>query len=282
MSITTGKRKGAGGLTTRLLAARTLAVSAAIGATLQWSSVETRAADPDASASLLHLHFDDAIPGMSPQGWTRVWGEQGEDRMILSNIDALGGEGNSLLFERFEGGPRAHWGSGTRIPAWSSPWLELSLAFRWEGPATRAHWMFEILSSRQQRLYDIGVGSVKGSRQVRIATRTSRDKAVPLGKTEAGVWYRVRVLLPHPASDARHVKAVLERFDEEHARWVAEGDVQTAPAADVQQPDSSHPWTLRVSVPPSSMSPTYSFQLDEITAHERRRDAWTVEPTPAE
>jgi hypothetical protein len=254
-----------------------LAAGAAIVVPLQLSCAEARASERDAQAPLLHLDFDDAIPGMNPRGWSKVWGEQGDDRMIISNINALGGEGNSLLFERFEGGPRAHWGSGTRIPTWSSPWLELSQAFRWEGPATRASWAFEIMGNRQQRLYEIGVGSVKGSRLVRIATRTSKSKAVPLGKTEAGVWYRVRLLLPNPAGDARHVKAVLERFDEEHAMWLAVGGVQTAPAAVVEQPETTHPWLLRVSVMPSTMAPTYTFQLDEIAAYERESDEWVVE-----
>ncbi len=141
-----------------------------------------------------HQDFEEQVPGDLPKGWSRAWGEQGDDQFLVSNLTAASGR-HAMVLDRYTGSNLAQWGLQTSLPHFSEGFVLLSLAFRVEGSGSRAHLGMELRHG--------------GKRDMAMAFRYStfslhtymKDPPLGLGggkvaRYEQNSWYRLNFWLP--------------------------------------------------------------------------------------
>jgi hypothetical protein len=154
--------------------------------------------------------FEERLPGETPIGWGRRWGDIGDDLLSTSNIQALTGR-RALLLDRTVGEKTPMSGVGVRVPDIQRGWAVATINFLVEGAGHDAQFSLLIreISAPNRVVASLGVGD----RNVTVTGVGYAGKRT-LGRMQAGRWYRVVLMLPTREGGQTQGKAQLfERND---------------------------------------------------------------------
>ena len=200
-------------------------VLAGIALTALGCLAPARAAPATVTASpALAQNFDEQIPGDVPTSWARLWGNQGDDQFVVSNMKSVSGK-HSLLLDRQTGTNTEMWGFGRPLPAMDDGWYVMRFDFCVDGAGSDVRLGFELRAQggAPERACALSLDGLA------LNLQSSDSKhAVQVGQIVAGTWYRVTLWTPTSKGNQSTAYATLERFH--GATWKPEGTVQSVPA----------------------------------------------------
>mgnify|MGYP001613232172 CR=1 FL=1 len=141
--------------------------------------------------------FEDQTAGEVPRGWSRMWGKQGDDLVLISNIKAADGK-NSMLIDR--GSHTAQWGAGAKLPDFDSGWLRVAFWFLVDGDADGPRARFGLLIRNQFSPSTVDTALRVGFHAGRIRFYSRRGCAGQKNYRRDH-WYRVTLWWPAAAGD---------------------------------------------------------------------------------
>lgn len=153
-------------------------------------SVGTAAAD---DTPLLTQDFEDQVAGQSPRGWSKAWGNQAQDVLMISSEAAASGR-NSMLLERSSDSGGAMWGLSHDVPPVASGKIRIEFKFRAVGAGDAAQWRLELRGHLEntERLLSISAQNLQlfaGGKK--------------LGEYQSGRWYRLTLTMPIRPEDVK-------------------------------------------------------------------------------
>jgi hypothetical protein len=209
-------------------------------------------------AAFFDLNFDDQVAGMNCNSPKRNWGTQGEDLVLIDNVDTYSGEGNCMLFERPEGAKPNGWGVGVNLPQKPYDWLSVQLAFKFEGTATQANASIELREVYNKRCYVLSLGSGRGKDPLVLVNERSGWKSTGVNHFDRKVWNRVTWYIPSVTADAQEMLVKLEAWDAGEKTWKAVGKIGTAAADKMEKAFA----TLRINFP--GKAPAIKLRFDDL------------------
>lgn len=144
--------------------------------------------------------FEDVLPGTNaPPEWYKVFGEQGDDRLTVSNLHA--GEGNQSLEYDRTGDDGRYWAFGFKLPRTPAVWMAFQYSFLYEGVGNDA------------RFYAQWRGADLKSRLLTLGLFRVKFEGIPCAQS---VWHRVTVWLPPAGVDGKG-KAILFQLEKKNS-----------------------------------------------------------------
>ncbi len=162
-----------------------------------WGLGMAAGAEPPAGdAPVWRQDFESALPGQLPRGWSRHWGQAGDDLMLVTNLHAAQGK-QCLLIDRSTGTNPEMWGGATEFPDPPGAWRELSFCFMIEGRGDDARFGIDLRGRRTntERILSWGFGANRVSLSACKPPAGADKVKSPSAEYRPGVWYRVRVWL---------------------------------------------------------------------------------------
>ena len=233
-------------------------VFAGIALTVLGCLTPARAAPAVVMASpTLTQNFDEQIPGDVPTSWARLWGSQGDDHFIVSNMKSVSGK-HSLLLDRQTGTNTEAWGFGRPLPAIADGWYVTQFDFCVDGAGSDVRLGFELRAQggTPERACALSLNGLTLYLQSFDCKHTAR-----VGQIVAGAWYRVTLWAPTPKGNQDTAYATLESFH--GTTWKPEGTVQSVPAA---APKGGYGY-LEVSTDPDKKG--FEVYVDDVTVEQR-------------
>ncbi|OGV67709.1 MAG: hypothetical protein A3K19_10750 [Lentisphaerae bacterium RIFOXYB12_FULL_65_16] len=156
--------------------------------------------------------FEDRTAGQAPNAWSGIWGKQGDDLLVVSNLRCAGGR-NAFLLDR-TGDNTEMWGVSTPFPDVKSGWAHFSFAFLVQGAGHDARFGFELReahpSSRRVVALSFGASKVRAIPMSELGGYMDSE-SVRLGGFEKDAWHRLDLWLPASGSTDRRGAAQLLR-----------------------------------------------------------------------
>ena len=215
-------------------------------------------------STLVHLTFDDDVPGMASKQIKRSWGKQNDDQLLIDNIKTVNDQGNALLFTRPEGIKNGGWGIGVNLPAKAYDWLRVELTYLLEGSATKATAGLEVREVYNKRLYMLGLGSSRGKDPVILTN--GKDKWLSKGVNHFARehWNRVTWYLPGPTVAENIMYCTLDQYDSKTNTWHVVGKTGDQQGSKVEKPFA----IFRINFPGGAESMAFRFddlKIDSLT-----------------
>lgn len=203
------------------------------------------------------LTFEGVVPGDTPAGWARAWGDQGDDLVLVSNERAASGV-NSMLLDRRNSTNESQWGLATKIPAVRSGWGVLSFCMLAQGAGTDLMLGYELRDATSNRASTVTIGVSK--MRIHLAAQGVK-KQVPIADLRVDAWQRVTVWLPTVEGRQTQVWAKVENLTD--GEWKPAGELV---AIDIQAP--SEPMeTFMIATWPKKRD--YKLFLDDLRLDSR-------------
>lgn len=165
---------------------------------------------------LLDLNFDDQVAGQPPKGWSRAWGTQDDDQLIVTSTRWVS-PGNSMMLDRLTGANTNMWGMSTSFDGGKSGSTRVEFNIMIEGPANLARCSLEFRGNytNTERLFSLGFKDLTGS----IGPRKGGIKF----KYETGKWYHAVLEVPNSPADGN--KLDFEWYPVGHADKAVKGSI---------------------------------------------------------
>ncbi len=173
-----------------------------------------------AETLLIKQDFENQISGSVPTGWSRAWGNQGDDLFRVSSEYAVSGQ-QSMLFDRLSGENKAQWGLCTRFPHITAGTYKLSFNFMVFGPGNQASFTFEFRNrDGREKIFRITFKDrniLLGS----YAPLPRKKQTELLGRYEPAKWYNMTLKFPANSGAGKYVEATLLPLESpEHTKTV--------------------------------------------------------------
>ncbi|HEY3332217.1 MAG TPA: hypothetical protein VGK19_19470 [Capsulimonadaceae bacterium] len=180
---------------------------------------------------LVSQSFDAQVPGDVPDGWRKLWGDSGDDLLVVSNVFAVSGK-NSLLFDRVSGTNTAQWGFGRPFSDIASGWCVVSFSFLVEGAGNDTAIGIEVRDSGggNSRSSIAGIGRLKV-----IVNSPDYSHDTLIGAYSPGVWQRLTLWAPTREGKQTETCALLEALDGA-GKWHQVGNPVTVPSKPFDKP----------------------------------------------
>lgn len=231
-------------------------VISVLAITLVFGPIVARAADAPTSP-LVRQTFDEQIPGDVPDGWRKLWGEQGDDQLIVSNFYAVSGK-KSLLLDRQSSTNTAQWGFGKPFPDIKDGWCVVSFDFLIEGAGNDTAIGVELrpAGGPTARSLAVGIGGLK----VNVAGPTFNNSTT-VGAYEPGKWHRLTLWAPTREGKQTTGYATLEARDATGG-WKAVGPTVSVPSTFEKEYGF-----LQMNVAPNKRG--FKLYVDDVTVEQR-------------
>lgn len=150
--------------------------------------------------------FESEVPGRDSQNWKKVWGNQGEDAIIVSSEKSVSGE-KSLLIER--GSNEKNWGFAPRVPLIkeTAGIITFEYCFQIDGPGNAAWVGFELRSRNNKEKHAL-TWYIRDLKFIMASTvPNAPDRGRIFGPTiTPGVWYKMKITVPLSKEDGDNAK----------------------------------------------------------------------------
>jgi hypothetical protein len=177
------------------------------------------------TAPALSQKFDDQIPGDAPAGWVKLWGDQGDDQIMVSNVQTVSGN-CSLMLDRQNGTNVKMWGFGRPLPALQDGWYVTRFDFLVQGSGSDIAVGFEMRAQGggNERMCEVALNGMNVNLSNPDWTHT-----MALGQIVAGSWYRLTLWTP--TSNGKQTMAYATMENRPAAVWKVMGPAQSVPSA---------------------------------------------------
>ncbi|MDR3708582.1 MAG: hypothetical protein P4L33_09785 [Capsulimonadaceae bacterium] len=182
-------------------------------------------ADSTANPPLLTQNFDEQVPGDTPSGWSKLWGEQGDDTFVIDNQYAVSGK-QCLLLDRQSGTNVKMWGFGKPLPSIDDGWYVTQFDLLVDGAGSDIAAGFEL---RQKGGGNDKAFAVELNGFDLKLCSSDWKQTVTLAKIDAKTWYRVTVWAPTANGKQDTAYATIE--SRSGADWKALGPSQSVHSA---------------------------------------------------
>lgn len=182
------------------------------------------------------LSFDENIAGMNCENPKCSWGTQGNDLLLIDNVNTYSSAGNALLFERPDGYKSGGWGAGMNLPQKPYDWLKIQIAFLFDGTATKATASLELREHYNKRLYFASLGSAKGKDPIVLIDGGEKWKTSKANSFDRKVWNRITWYVPSVTASDMRMHLMLETWSNSTRSWQAVGEIGSMEASKVEKP----------------------------------------------
>lgn len=182
------------------------------------------------------LNFDDQVAGMDCVNLKHSWGTQGDNLMIIDNLKTYTYLGNAMLMERPEGYKAGGWGAGLDLPQKQYDWLQVQIAFLFDGSATKATCSLELREHAAKQLYYASLGSNRGKDPITLIDGGTGWRTTSVNSFDRKVWNRVTWLVPSTTASDLTMYLRLETWNATEKTWQQVGQVGSRQAAKVEKP----------------------------------------------
>ena len=169
---------------------------------------------------LIKQDFENQISGTVPTGWSRAWGNQGDDLFRISSEYAVSGQ-QSMIFARLSGENKAQWGLCKRFPHITAGTYKLSFNFMVFGPGNQASFTFEFRNrDGREQIFRITFKN----RNILLGSYVPlprKKQTELLGRYEPAEWYNLTLNFPaNPAAGKYVIATLTPQGKPEHTKTV--------------------------------------------------------------
>ncbi|MCF7855683.1 MAG: hypothetical protein K9N51_12855 [Candidatus Pacebacteria bacterium] len=140
--------------------------------------------------------FEERLPGQLPKGWSRYWGEQGDDQALVSNINVLEGK-RCLLLDRRTGTNKSQWGLCRPFPDIPKGRAVLEIPFLIHGKGNDVRFCFDIRGEKtiNEHLILFSFWEKRLSFSAKMAEGKKFGRGIVLGENVHDHWHKLVIHL---------------------------------------------------------------------------------------